>query len=105
MKLFLLLCLLALGNAKPYQPINVQEFLRNYDMMMADAGDDDNDIDDDDEESKEEEEEESEEEEEEVDNCPAGCQCWPKVVQCSDQGESTQHNHCLMSLREHRQYL
>ncbi|XP_056461158.1 asporin [Gadus chalcogrammus] len=89
MKLFLLLCLLALGNAKPYQPINVQEFLRNYDMMMADAGDDDdNDIDDEDEESKEEEEEEeeSEEEEEEVEDCPAGCQCWPRVVQCSDQG-------------------
>ncbi|CAL8336077.1 unnamed protein product [Lota lota] len=85
MKLFLLLCLLALGNAKPYQPINVKEFLRNYDMMMADAGDDDDDdnnIDDDD----DDEESEEEKEEEEVENCPAGCQCWPRVVQCSDQG-------------------
>lgn len=96
MKLFLLLCLLALGNAKPYQPINVKEFLRNYDMMMADAGDDDNDnnIDDDD----DDEEEKEEEEEEEVENCPTGCQCWPRVVQCSDQGESTccvQHGYYL----------
>lgn len=56
---------------------------------MADAGDDDDDnnINDDDEEESEEEEEE--EEEEEIENCPAECQCWPRVVQCSDQGDST----------------
>ncbi|KAM4613151.1 asporin [Polymixia lowei] len=79
MRVFLLLCLLALGNAKPYQPINVMDLLRNYDIMMGDADDDnddddDNDIDDDDDDDDDDE------------NCPAGCQCWPRVVQCSDQG-------------------
>ncbi|XP_056130318.1 asporin [Lampris incognitus] len=80
MRALLLLCLLALGNAKPYQPINVMDFLRNYDIMMGDEEDDDDqddDVNDDDEEEEEDEQDE---------DCPAGCQCWPRVVQCSDQG-------------------
>ncbi|KAM8868406.1 asporin [Synchiropus picturatus] len=75
MRIFLLLCLLALGNAKPYQPIKTLDFMRNYDIMMADSkgdsdenSDEDDDFDDDDE------------------NCPKGCHCSPRLVQCSDQG-------------------
>ncbi|XP_059185883.1 asporin [Centropristis striata] len=78
MRIFLLLCLLALGNAKPYQPINVMDFMKNYDVMMADASDeedDDDDHDDDDDDDYEDE------------NCPSGCHCSPRVVQCSDQGQ------------------
>ncbi|KAI3369759.1 hypothetical protein L3Q82_024586 [Scortum barcoo] len=73
MRIFLLLCLLALGNAKPYQPINVMDFMKNYDIMMADSDEDDDDDDDDDDYVDE--------------NCPAGCHCSPRVVQCSDQGQ------------------
>ncbi|XP_026162388.1 asporin [Mastacembelus armatus] len=68
MRVFLLLCLLALGNAKPYQPINVMDFMKNYDIMMSDLDDDEDDDDYEDE------------------NCPSGCHCSPRVVQCSDQG-------------------
>lgn len=77
MRIFLLLCLLALGNAKPYQPINVMEFMKNYDIMMADSSDDDDDDDKDDDDYDANE------------NCPAGCHCSPRVVQCSDMGENT----------------
>uniref|UniRef100_A0A3Q3KSG8 LRRNT domain-containing protein n=2 Tax=Monopterus albus TaxID=43700 RepID=A0A3Q3KSG8_MONAL len=70
MRVFLLLCLLAVGNAKPYQPINIMDFMKNYDIMMADSDDDDDDDDDYDDDE----------------NCPAGCRCSPKVVQCSDLG-------------------
>lgn len=73
MRVFLLLCLLALGNAKPYEPINVMDFMKNYDIMMADSDDDDDDDDDDNLDDEDE-------------NCPAGCHCSPGVVQCSDQG-------------------
>ncbi|XP_073324944.1 asporin [Pagrus major] len=79
MRVFLLLCLLALGNAKPYQPINVMDFMKNFDIMMADAGDDDDDDDDDD---KDDDDDDYDDE-----NCPAGCRCSPGVVQCSDQGQ------------------
>ncbi|XP_068598476.1 asporin [Brachionichthys hirsutus] len=75
MRFFLLLCLLALGTAKPYQPINVMEFMKNYDLMMAD----------DDENSDEDDNEDDDYDEDE--NCPAGCHCLPRVVQCSDQGQ------------------
>ncbi|XP_045932507.1 asporin [Micropterus dolomieu] len=74
MRVFILLCLLALGNAKPYQPINVMDFMKNYDIMMADSDDDDDDDDEDDDYDEDE-------------NCPAGCHCSPRVVQCSDQGQ------------------
>ncbi|XP_071350966.1 asporin [Trachinotus anak] len=77
MRVFLLLCLLALGNAKPYEPINVMDFMKNYDIMMADSGDDDDDDDD---------EDEDEDFDDDDENCPAGCHCTPRVMQCSDQG-------------------
>nr|XP_046236683.1 asporin [Scatophagus argus] len=76
MRIFLLLCLLALGNAKPYQPINVMDFMKNYDIMMADDSDDDDDDDDD-----------ADDDDYDDENCPAGCHCSPRVVQCSDQGQ------------------
>lgn len=54
------------------------DFMRNYDIMMADSGEDDDDDDDDDDDYDDED-----------DNCPASCHCSPRVVQCSDQGENT----------------
>uniref|UniRef100_A0A3Q3WRL8 LRRNT domain-containing protein n=1 Tax=Mola mola TaxID=94237 RepID=A0A3Q3WRL8_MOLML len=75
MRVFLLLCLLVLGNAKPYQPIDVMDFLKDYDIMMADSDEND---DEDNNEDKYNDEHES---------CPAGCHCSPRVVQCSDQGQ------------------
>ncbi|XP_076604652.1 asporin [Chaetodon auriga] len=81
MSVFLLLCLLALGNAKPYQPINVMDFMKNYDIMMADRGDDDDDNDNDDDDDDDDDYDDEDE------NCPAGCHCSPRVVQCSDQGQ------------------
>lgn len=80
MRVFLLLCLLALGNAKPYQPINVMDFMKNYDIMMADSDDDDDDNNDDDDDKDNDDYDDDDE------NCPAGCHCSPRVVQCSDQG-------------------
>lgn len=76
MRVILLLCLLTLGNARLYQPFNITEFLKNNDIMMADSDDDDDDEDDDDYDDD--------------DNCPSGCHCSPKVLQCSDQGEGRQ---------------
>ncbi|KAM9409178.1 asporin isoform 2-T2 [Pholidichthys leucotaenia] len=73
MRVLLLLCLLALGNAKSFQPINIMDFMKN-EIMMADADDDDDDddeVDDDDYDNE---------------NCPANCICSPRVVQCSDKG-------------------
>ncbi|XP_037346254.1 asporin [Pungitius pungitius] len=83
MRVFLLLCLLALGNAKPHHSINALDFVRNYDIMMADSSDEDEDDDnDDDDDDKNDDDDDGYE-----DNCPAGCRCSPRVVQCSDQGE------------------
>ncbi|XP_069567395.1 asporin [Brachyistius frenatus] len=73
MRFFLLLCLLALGNAKPYEPINVMDYMKNYDIMMADSDDNDDDADDYDDDDDD-------------DDCPANCRCTPRVLQCSDQG-------------------
>ncbi|KAM7005484.1 asporin isoform 1-T2 [Tautogolabrus adspersus] len=80
MRVFLLLCLLMLGNAKPYQPINVMDFMKNYDIMMADSSDDDDDDDDDNNNDDDDYDDDNE-------NCPAGCHCSPRAVQCSDQGQ------------------
>lgn len=68
------------------------DFMRNYDIMMADSSheededdeDDDNKVDDKDVNVKEVDDDEDEDYD---DNCPAGCQCSPRVVQCSDKGE------------------
>lgn len=81
MRVILLLCLLTLGNARLYQPFNITEFLKNNEIMMADSDDDDEDEDEDDEDDDDYDDD---------DNCPAGCHCFPKVLQCSDQGESRQ---------------
>ncbi|KAM7421998.1 hypothetical protein PAMA_010195 [Pampus argenteus] len=78
MRVFLLLCLLALGNAKPYQPININDFMRNYDIMVADSEESDEDDDNEDDDDYDDDDDD--------DNCPASCHCSPKVVQCSDQG-------------------
>uniref|UniRef100_H3CAF3 Asporin n=1 Tax=Tetraodon nigroviridis TaxID=99883 RepID=H3CAF3_TETNG len=59
MRVILLLCLLTLGNARLHQPFNITAFLQNNEIMMADYDEDD--------------------------NCPAGCHCSLKVLQCSDQ--------------------
>ncbi|TNN60717.1 hypothetical protein EYF80_029061 [Liparis tanakae] len=110
MRVFLLLCLLALGNAKPYQSINVMDFMRNYDIMMADSSHEEDEDDEDDDNNlddknvnvkevdvkevdvkeidvKEIDEDDDDDDEDYDDNCPAGCQCSPRVVQCSDKGE------------------
>lgn len=50
------------------------DFLKDYDIMMADSDEND---DEDNNEDKYNDEHES---------CPAGCHCSPRVVQCSDQG-------------------
>ncbi|XP_013870760.1 asporin [Austrofundulus limnaeus] len=77
MRIFLLFCLLALGNTKPYRPVNIMDFMKNYDIMMADS--------DEDEDSDEEDEDEDEDDYDDED-CPAHCRCSPRVLQCSDQG-------------------
>ncbi|XP_024125712.1 asporin [Oryzias melastigma] len=73
MRVLLLLCLLSLGNTKPYQPVNIMDLMKNHDIMMADSDDDDDDDDEDDDDYDDE-------------DCPANCRCLPQVVQCSDQG-------------------
>ncbi|XP_075881249.1 asporin [Nelusetta ayraudi] len=93
MRVFLLLCLLALGSSKPYQPINVMDFMKNYEIMMGDAADDDGDDEKDDvDDNKVDEDDEDDDDDDDNDdykanddNCPTGCQCSPRVVQCSDQ--------------------
>ncbi|XP_018600135.1 asporin [Scleropages formosus] len=89
MREFLLLALLALCRARPYEPLSALDFLMSRDMMMLDAVDEDDDNDDDDDDDD--------------DNflfpprrflplgppeheCPFACQCSRRVVQCSDLG-------------------
>lgn len=57
------------------------DFMKNYDIMMADTDDDD---DGDDEDAKDNDDDDDYDDDDE--NCPAGCHCSPRVVQCSDQG-------------------
>lgn len=78
MRILLLLCLLALGSTKPYRPINVMDFMKSYEIMMADSSDEDDDDDGDDKDDYDDEDE----------NCPPGCHCLPQVVQCSDKGQN-----------------
>eukprot|EP00066_Takifugu_rubripes_P007463 XP_003973043.1 PREDICTED: asporin [Takifugu rubripes] len=89
MKVFLLLCLLTMGNAKPYQPFNVASFLKSNEIMMADSEDDDDDDDDDDDNDDDDNDDDDEDDDnyDEDENCPSGCHCSPKVLQCSDQGQ------------------
>ncbi|XP_061076870.1 asporin [Conger conger] len=80
MKEIVLLCLLALCRAKPYEPINIMSFLKHHDIMLQDDAAEDDDDDDGNflfpsmsapphDES-----------------CPFGCQCSLRVIQCSDLG-------------------
>ena len=77
MRTFVLLCLLALCHAKPYKPINIMDVLRDHDILMRDADDDDDDYDNDLFPSWDPPEP----------DCPFGCQCSRRVVQCSDLGK------------------
>lgn len=52
------------------------DFMKNYDIMMADSDDDDSD----------EEDDEDDEDDYDDEDCPARCRCSPRVVQCSDRG-------------------
>lgn len=76
MKVLLLLALLTLCHAKPYTHINVMDFIKHHDIMQQDAGDYDDDDDDYD-----------NYEDNFVSDCPEGCRCSKKVLQCSDQGK------------------
>ncbi|KAK7136806.1 hypothetical protein R3I93_016996 [Phoxinus phoxinus] len=79
MKVLLLLTLLTLCHAKPYMPINVMNFVKHHDIMQQDAGDYDDDDDDDDDDY-------NDYDDNVVSDCPEGCRCSKKVLQCSDQG-------------------
>ncbi|TSM44104.1 Asporin [Bagarius yarrelli] len=78
MKVILLLSLLLLCHGKPYKPINIMELMKIHDIMQRDNGSDEDDDDDND------------DVDDELDNfitdCPFGCQCLKRVVQCSDLG-------------------
>lgn len=55
---------------------------------MADAADDDNDDNDNDKDDDDEDKDDDDDDDYDArdENCPAGCHCSPRVVQCSDQG-------------------
>lgn len=58
------------------------DYMKSYDIMMADSSDDDDDDDD-------EEDDDDDDYDDEDENCPSGCHCSPRVVQCSDKGQET----------------
>ncbi|TRZ01622.1 hypothetical protein DNTS_022974 [Danionella cerebrum] len=83
MKVLYLLALVTLCHTKPYKPINVMEFIEHNEIMQQDVGgfdDDDDDYDDDDGNNYDDYEDNF------VSDCPEGCRCSKKVLQCSDQG-------------------
>ncbi|XP_076012950.1 asporin [Genypterus blacodes] len=79
MRVFLLLCLLLIGNATPYQQVNIMDALKKYDIMMAESSDDSD-------EDNEDDEKDYDDDDDKDENCPVGCHCSPRVMQCSDQG-------------------
>ncbi|KAJ8259873.1 hypothetical protein GJAV_G00174430 [Gymnothorax javanicus] len=79
MREIVLLCLLALCKAKPYEPINIMDFLKYRDIMLQDAGEDD-----DDDDGKGTTPSRGTPPTEP--DCPFGCQCFLRVIQCSDLG-------------------
>ncbi|XP_073700179.1 asporin [Garra rufa] len=83
MKILLLLALLTLCHAKPYTHVNVMDFIKQHELMQQDAADYDDDDDDDDDDDAEYNDYEDDNF---VSNCPEGCRCSKKVMQCSDQG-------------------
>lgn len=66
--------------------------MKNYENMMGDAADDD-DGDDDKEDVEDNKVDDDDDDDEDYkaddENCPTGCHCSPRVVQCSDQGQNT----------------
>lgn len=71
--------------------------MKNYEIMMGDAADDDGDdekndvddnkVDDDDDDDDADDADDADDDYKANDeNCPTGCHCSPRVVQCSDQG-------------------
>lgn len=68
-------------------PINVMDFIKHHDIMQQDAGDYDDDDDDDDDDDYNDYDDNF------VSDCPEGCRCSKKVLQCSDQGK-----HCIKLL-------
>ncbi|KAK3536517.1 hypothetical protein QTP86_013841 [Hemibagrus guttatus] len=77
MRVILLFTLLLLCHGKPYKPINIMELMKIHDIMQQDNGSDEDDDDDDN-------------NDDDLDNfipdCPFGCHCLRRVVQCSDLG-------------------
>lgn len=73
--------------------------MKNYETMMGDAADDDDDKDDVDDNKVVDDDEDDDEDDDndddgddykaEDENCPNGCHCSPRVIQCSDQGQKT----------------
>ncbi|XP_066528634.1 asporin [Hoplias malabaricus] len=84
MRVLLLFTLLFLCHAKPYKlikpikPINIMELMKIHDIMQQDYRDDDDDDDDDD--------IFDDFDDNFILDCPFGCQCSRRVVQCSDLG-------------------
>lgn len=78
------------------------DFMKHYEIMMGDEADDgddgdnekdyadDNKVDDDDDDDDNEDDDDTDYKAND-ENCPTGCHCSPRVVQCSDQGENTSH--------------
>ncbi|XP_062842610.1 asporin [Trichomycterus rosablanca] len=79
MRLVLLFSLLLVCHAKPYKRINVMELMKLHDIMQQDN---DNNIDDDD----SDEDDDDDDDDNFITDCPFGCQCFRRVVQCSDLG-------------------
>ncbi|KAI4881104.1 hypothetical protein NFI96_024793, partial [Prochilodus magdalenae] len=82
MRVLLLFALLLLCNAKPYKPIKIMELMKIHDIMQQDDRDDDDDDDDDGDDG----DDYDDFEDNLISDCPFGCQCSRRVVQCSDLG-------------------
>lgn len=79
MRVTLLLTLLFLCHGKKYKPINIMELMKIHDIMQQDSGSDEDDDDDDD---------DNDIGDNFIIDCPFGCQCFRRVVQCSDLGNT-----------------
>uniref|UniRef100_A0A3B1JHG2 Asporin n=1 Tax=Astyanax mexicanus TaxID=7994 RepID=A0A3B1JHG2_ASTMX len=80
MRVLLLFTLLLLCHAKPYKPIKIMELMKVHDIMQRDDRDDDDEDDNDDDDDYDDLEDNY------ISDCPFGCTCSKRVVQCSDLG-------------------
>ncbi|XP_017305654.1 asporin [Ictalurus punctatus] len=80
MRVILLFALLFLCHGKKYKPINIMELMKIHDIMQQDSGSEEDDDDDDDDDN------DNDIEDNFITDCPFGCQCLSRVVQCSDLG-------------------